>query len=374
VWRSIGGAEAVDYWTNRNVVDDGAKVCDTAELSMMLVLECAEHSADTRIGRELLEATRPFANEIRRRSNWYVVSTFVLTIAALAGTGFASWWLLRTILAILGALLLVRCFITYHDFMHGSLLRGSRTASIWFHIYAAFMLTPTRSWTKSHNYHHGHVGQISASGVGTFPIVTTTMWRNATAGERARYRASRHPLIVLFGYVTIFAGSFCLVPLLRDPKRHWDSALSLLAHGGLIAVLWFLGGFQLAFFTLLLPMTLASILGSYLFFAQHSFKRMYVASPQAWSFYRAALESSSYIRLNRVMQWFTGNIGYHHIHHLNVRIPFYRLPEAMAAIPELQSPICTSLAPREILDCFRSSLWDEARQRMVSYREARAGT
>jgi acyl-lipid omega-6 desaturase (Delta-12 desaturase) len=355
------------------VVDDGANVCATAELSMMPAPECAEHSADTRIGRELLEATRPFANEIRRKSSWYVVSTFALTIAALAGTGVASGWLLRTILAILGALLLVRCFITYHDFMHGSLLRGSRTASLWFHIYAAFMLTPTRSWTKSHNYHHGHVGEISASGVGTFPIITTTMWRNATAGERARYRASRHPLIVLFGYVTIFAGSFCLVPLLRDPKRHWDSALSLLAHGGLIAVLWFLGGFELAFFTLLLPMTLASILGSYLFFAQHSFKRMYVASPQAWSFYRAALESSSYIRLNRVMQWFTGNIGYHHIHHLNVRIPFYRLPEAMAAIPELQSPICTSLAPREILDCFRSSLWDDARQRMVSYSEARAG-
>jgi len=70
------------------------------------------------------------------------------------------------------------------------------------------------------------------------------------------------------------------------------------------------------------------------------------------------------------MQWFTGNIGYHHVHHLNVRIPFYRLPEAMAAIPELQSPATTSLAPREILDCFRSSLWDEDLQRMISYREA----
>lgn len=76
------------------------------------------------------------------------------------------------------------------------------------------------------------------------------------------------------------------------------------------------------------------------------------------------------MRLNKIMQWFTGNIGYHHIHHLNVRIPFYRLPEAMAAIPALQSPVTTSLAPREIVDCFRSSLWDEDRQRMVSYREA----
>ena len=85
---------------------------------------------------------------------------------------------------------------------------------------------------------------------------------------------------------------------------------------------------------------------------------------------RAALVSSSYMQLNKIMQWFTGNIGYHHIHHLNVRIPFYRLPETMAAISDLQSPVTTSLAPREIIGCFQASLWDEDRQRMVSYREA----
>lgn len=157
---------------------------------------------------------------------------------------------------------------------------------------------------------------------------------------------------------------------MREPARHWDSALSLHAHGGLIAVLWVFGGFDEAFFVVLLPMFIAAALGSHLFFAQHSFKRMIILSPEAWTFYRVALVSSSYMRLNRVMQWFTGNIGYHHIHHLNVRIPFYRLPEAMAAIPELQSPVTTSLAPREIVACFRSSLWDEDRRRMVSYREA----
>ncbi|HEA53326.1 fatty acid desaturase [Marinobacter antarcticus] len=83
------------------------------------------------------------------------------------------------------------------------------------------------------------------------------------------------------------------------------------------------------------------------------------------------MESSSYMRMNRIMQWFTRNIGYHHIHHLNVRIPFYRLPEVMAAIPELQSPLTTTLASRDIADCFRYALWDEDNQRMVSYREAR---
>jgi len=85
------------------------------------------------------------------------------------------------------------------------------------------------------------------------------------------------------------------------------------------------------------------------------------------------MESSSYLQLNHLLQWFTGNIGYHHIHHLNVRIPFYRLPETMAAIPELQAPVTTSLTPKDIADCFKSSLWNEQLQRMVSYREAKDG-
>lgn len=327
-------------------------------------------SAGVRMGRELLMATRPFAEESAAKSGWRVGSTFVLLLIALASAGLAPGWPLRTALSILAALLVVRAFITYHDYMHGAILSHSRVAWVLFRVYAAFGLTPPRSWKKSHNYHHGHVGQISTASVGAFPIMTTQMWREASPAARARYRLERHPLTVLTGYVTIFALNICLLPLLRDPLRHWDSALALLAHGGLIAVLWVFGGFDAAFFVVLLPMTLASALGSYLFFAQHSFKRMIILSPQVWTHYRAAMESSSYMRLNRILQWFTGNIGYHHIHHLNVRIPFYRLPEAMAAIPELQSPVTTSLALREIVDCFRSSLWDEDRQRMVSYREA----
>ena len=117
-------------------------------------------------------------------------------------------------------------------------------------------------------------------------------------------------------------------------------------------------------------MTIASIIGSYMFFAQHSFEDMHILPQEEWSYYRAAVESSSYMKLNPIMRWFTGNIGYHHIHHLNVRIPFYRLPEAMKAIPELQSPVTTTLSFRDIRACFRCCLWDPGLQRMVSYREA----
>jgi len=328
------------------------------------------HSNGIRIGKDLIRATRPFAQQDVATSWWHVSSTFGLLIVTLTGAGMAPWWPVRLMLSVLGALLMVRAFITYHDYMHGSILRNSRVAWSLFRVYAGFALTPPRSWRQSHNYHHGHVGRISAASIGAFPVMTTKMWREASPAARASYRLQRHPLVVLSGYLTIFALNICLLPLLRNPARYWDSALVLLAHGLLIALLWVIGGFDVAFFAVLLPMTLASALGSYLFFAQHSFKRMHIISPESWTYYRAALESSSYMRLNRLMQWFTGNIGYHHIHHLNVAIPFYRLPEAMAAIPELQSPVTTSLAPREIRDCFNAALWDEDLQRMVSFREA----
>ena len=203
--------------------------------------------------------------------------------------------------------------------------------------------------------------------------MTTEMWREASPAERIAYRVERHPLTILGGYFTIFFLSVTLLPFLKNPARHRDSLLVLIGHSALIAVLWILGGFDVAFFVVLLPMTIASMIGSFLFFAQHSFENMQVLPMETWSSRRAAMESSSYLKLNKVMAWFTGNIGYHHIHHLNVRIPFYRLPEAMQAVPELQSPVTITLSLKDILACFRCCLWDEGLQRMVSYREFSRG-
>ncbi len=332
--------------------------------------DSAETSEGLRIGKDLIKATVPYTEESVKVSWWYVGSTFTMLAAALTVAGVAPWWPVRLLFALLASLLMVRAFITYHDYMHRAILLRSRVAWVLFRVYSALALTPPRSWKASHNYHHGHVGQVSASSIGAFPIMTTQMWQEASRATRTSYRIVRHPLTVVAGYITIFFFSITLLPLLKDPLRHWDALLALVGHIAFIAVLWIFGGFDTAFFVVLLPMTLASALGSYLFFAQHSFKRMHILSPEAWTYYRAAMESSSYMHLNKVMQWFTGNIGFHHIHHLNVRIPFYRLPEVMAAIPELQSPVTTTLSPRDIRDCFRCCLWDEDRQRVVTYREA----
>ena len=308
-------------------------------------------------------------------------STIALLAAALLLAAVAPWWPLRLGASVLGGLLLVRAFILYHDFMHSSLLSQSRLAKAGFHLFGLLLLTPPRYWRYSHNFHHANVGKplrpepglflSVTSDIGSFPLLTTDMWRETPFWRRLRYRASRHPLTLLLAYLTVFLFGVCLIPLFENPRKYWDGALSVLAHGALIAGLLLFAGFPVLFFSFLVPFTMAAAAGAYLFFAQHNYEGMRVLKPEEWTYYRGATESSSYMNLGPIMHWFTGNIGYHHIHHLNPRIPFYRLPEAMAAVPELQEPQMTSLHLRDILACLRLNLWDPRRQRLVSFREAR---
>ena len=207
--------------------------------------DSAKTQSGARTGRDLFKATTPFAVESVKTSWWLVGSTFVMLSASLVGAALAPVWPLRLLFSVLSALLMVRAFITYHDYMHNAILSNSRFAWLLFRLYAAFALTPPRSWKKSHNYHHGHVGKIAAASVGAFPIMTTDMWRDASLATRFGYRVERHPLTILAGYLTIFVIGVTLIPLFRNPARHWDSLLVLLGHSTLIAILWIFGGFIL---------------------------------------------------------------------------------------------------------------------------------
>jgi len=333
-------------------------------------------------GKKLLDATRPFAEESRIKSWWYLGSTLVILGAVLVLAAVLPWWPLRLAASIAGGLVLVRAFIIYHDYMHGSLLRGSRLARVVLYTLGLLMLTPPRHWRFAHNFHHAHVGKVVipkedafpvlTSDIGSFPLMSTERWQRATTWQRLRYRITRHPLTILCAYLTIFLLVSCINPLAKNPRKYWDGAFSLLAHGGLIALLWRFVGFDVAMFSVALPFAIAAALGAYLFYAQHTYEGLRILPTEEWTYFQGALESSSYMKLGPIMKWFTGNIGYHHVHHLNPHIPFYRLPEAMAAIPELQHPVVTSLRPRDILSCFRANLWETGTQRMVSYREARS--
>ncbi|MCC5829531.1 MAG: fatty acid desaturase [Phycisphaeraceae bacterium] len=335
-------------------------------------------------GKEVLEETHPFAMESPVRSWWAVISTVSLLFATLVLAGVAPWWPARLALSLLGALLLVRTFILYHDYLHRSLLRKSRLARPLFHVFGMITLTPPRYWRFSHNFHHGNVGKpvesedgdqlLFTSDLGSFPLMTVEKWKTATWRERFHYRLARHPLTLLMAYLTIFLFSITILPLLKSPKRYWDGALALVMHGALVAGLWLLFGFDVLFFSFLLPYACSAAIGAYLFYAQHNYEGLHVLEPEEWSYYRGSIESSSFMDLGRIMHWFTGNIGYHHVHHLNPLIPFYRLPEAMAAVPELQLPKKTTLLPHDIFRCLRLNLWDTERGELVTFQAARRAT
>ncbi len=326
-------------------------------------------SQSTTEGKALIEATRPFTAESRARS-WFEVS---LTILLLGGTvaiaALAPWWPVRLAGSVVAGLLTVRGFIIYHDYMHGALLRRSPLARALMYVYGILVLTPPRVWRETHNYHHAHNAKIVGSHVGSYPVVTVDMWKKLSARDRFFYKAARHPLTVMLGYGGIFLYGMCLSSFLRRPLRNWDSALALVVHFALAAALYRFFGADVLLFAFVVPLVVACAVGAYLFYAQHNFDGVFLQGRHEWSYTRAALESSSYMEMGPVMQWMTGNIGFHHVHHLNPSIPFYRLPEAMAAIPELRDARVTSLRPRDIAACFRLKLWDPRVGRMVGYRD-----
>jgi omega-6 fatty acid desaturase (delta-12 desaturase) len=203
-------------------------------------------------------------------------------------------------------------------------------------------------------------------------MLTPALYQRLSPTQRWLYGAARHPLNVAFGYVTIFLLGMCLSSFLRAPRKNWDSGLALVAHGALVGLTAYLFGWAVALGAYVVPLALACALGAYLFYAQHNVPDVYVAPRETWTYTDAALRSSSYLRSGPVFQWFSGNIGYHHVHHLNPGIPFYRLPEAMAALPALHHPPETSLRPRDIAACFRLKLWDPEAGRMVGFPTASA--
>jgi omega-6 fatty acid desaturase (delta-12 desaturase) len=312
-------------------------------------------------------AVKPFASELRTRSWWHLVSTFLVLFAAASLAAVASWWPLRLAASLMTGLTLVRAFILFHDLHHGAIFRGSPLAKAILNAYGLVLLTPPRVWRDTHNYHHAHTARTHGAQRGSFRLLTVAQWHAAGRGERLAYRVERHPLTILLGYVTVFVLALCLGPVLRRPRRYWDSGLALLAHGAVGASLWLLGGPGVFLFAFFIPFLVADAFGAYLFYAQHTFEGVVVPDPAEWNHTEASLEACSYLRLGPVMRWFTGNIGYHHVHHLNPRVPFYRLPGAMAAIPELARPTTITLGVRTVIRSFRLKLWDPEQGRMVGY-------
>jgi omega-6 fatty acid desaturase (delta-12 desaturase) len=322
-----------------------------------------------RTGPQLIAATKIFAHDSSGKSWWCIISTSLLFATALVGALSPIPMPFRVASSILEGLFFLRLFVIYHDQQHHAILPKSRTAEWFMQAFGIYALSASSIWRSSHNHHHNHNSKLKGSHIGSFPIMTKTQFLNSSAGKRFGYLFVRHPLTILFGYVFMFIYGMCANPFVNNRTRHFDCLASLVLH--ILIGLTYLHYFGWAGLILgqTIPHFIACAIGTYLFYAQHNFPGVSFNEKSGWTYEKAALESSSYMKMSPIMAWFTANIGYHHIHHLNSRIPFYRLPEAELAVPELQKATITTLNPFDIARCLRLKVWDTESQEMIGLRE-----
>ena len=273
-------------------------------------------------------------------------------------------------LSIPAAGFLLRTFIVFHDCAHGSFLPSKRANQWLGRVLGVVVYTPYGAWKHSHAMHHASAGDLDRRGDGDVPTMTVTEYHAAAWKIRLAYRLFRHPA-VMFTIGPLIA--MVIQPRLTSRKSRPRIRNSVLLNNLALAIV--IGGFCWAFgwetFVLVqAPMVvLAGGAGVWLFFVQHQFEDVYWESGDEWSYADAALRGSSYLRLPKALQFFSGNIGLHHVHHLSARIPNYNLQAAHDALDVFQSvPVLTI---RSGMRATRLKLYDEDARQMVTFAQAR---
>jgi acyl-lipid omega-6 desaturase (Delta-12 desaturase) len=319
------------------------------------------------------EALAPYAEPHLGRSLLGVATSLVpyLLLLVLMYLALDVSYLLVLALAIPAAGFQVRTFIAFHDCAHGSYLPSKR-ANAWLGaVLGVVLYTPFQSWRHAHAVHHATAGDLDRRGTGDVHTLTVAEYRASSWRGRLGYRLFRNPL-VMFGLGPTYA--MVLQPRLVPRSARPRSRRSVIATDVALAVVvgglcWLIGWRE---FLLVQgpPLLLAGAAGVWLFYVQHQFEDTYWQSAGDWSYADAALRGSSYLRLPRVLQFFSGNIGLHHVHHLNAKVPNYNLQRAHD-----QNPIFHDVPTLSLWDGLRAvrlKLWDERRRRLVTFAEARA--
>jgi omega-6 fatty acid desaturase (delta-12 desaturase) len=311
-----------------------------------------------------------------KRSILQLVTTatpFIVLLVVMAAVSHGRYWL-TLLLAVPAAGLLVRLFIIQHDCGHGSFFRSRAANDSLGRALSVLTLTPYGSWSQGHAAHHASTGNLDRRGRGDVETWTVAEYRAAAPLKKLLYRLYRNPFVMVGLGAPINFIVLQRLPL-GHALRNASSRRSILSLDLALLVLF---GFSSAAFgvvtvlgTYLPVMIIASWIGNWLFYVQHQFDMTHWERDDDWNFHVAALSGSSYFKLPPLLQWFSGNIGLHHVHHLCSRVPNYRLQACMDAAPELQ-PVTKSVTLRESVGCWRLALWDEHRRLLVGFRDLRA--
>ncbi|MDO8324951.1 MAG: fatty acid desaturase [Phenylobacterium sp.] len=325
---------------------------------------------DTRPWRQRLA---PYQQPSARRS----ILEIVITAAPLAAIWAVAWvaahfglWWVALLLAVPAALFLVRLFMVQHDCSHRAFFRN-RHANDWIgRVIGVLTVTPYDCWRQTHAIHHATSGDLDRRGLGDILTLTVEEYRALPLWRRIGYRLYRHP-VVLFGIGPAYV--FLLeqrLPsgLMKGGWRPWLSAMGTNAGIAVfLVIVALLAGWQALLLVNLPTLVIASSIGVWLFYVQHQFEGTYWARRDDWDLTEAALKGASHYHLPQPLRWMTANIGVHHVHHIASRIPFYRLPTVLKDHPELRE--AARLSVPQSIRAVPLSLWDEASEQLISFRQ-----
>ena len=308
-----------------------------------------------------------------RKSIFQICTTIVPLLATLVLMYLAmgvSYWLVLA-LALPAAGFSIRTFIIMHDCGHGSFFRSRRANDIVGFITGALTLTPYAQWRREHAIHHANSGNLEGRGVGDIVTLTVREYFELSRWGRFKYRLYRHPMI-MFGlgplWLAIKQRAAALAPD-TGKKEAWSIHATNLTLIALCVLLSLLIGLKELVLLYLPVLMISGAAGIWLFYVQHQFEESYWQGRADWNYAEAAIRGSSYLKLPRVLQWFTGNIGLHHVHHLSPRIPNYSLQRCHDENPIFHG--VTTLTLWQSIKTVSLKLWDEEHRRMIRYRDLR---
>ena len=302
------------------------------------------------------------------RSSWQVANTFIpyflvwyLMYRSLA----VSYWITLA-LSVLAAGFLTRIFIIFHDCGHGAFFKSQKANDILGFITGVLTLSPYYGWRHEHAVHHATAGDLDRRGIGDIWTLTVREYLALPPKKRLWYRVYRHPLVLFFlGPLFLFL-IWHRVPGRAGSKRERHSVYwTNLALAAIIAVMSVTVGIK-AFLMVQFPIVvIAGAAGVWLFYVQHQYEGVYWERHEDWDYVSVALQGSSFYKLPKILQWFTGNIGFHHIHHLSPRIPNYYLEKCHNENPMFHQ--VKSIGLRESFKSLSFRLWDEDRHQLVGF-------
>jgi omega-6 fatty acid desaturase (delta-12 desaturase) len=317
-------------------------------------------------------AVEPYIGPDARRASFQLVTTLSGLALSMGLAYFVaqSSVLLALLFMPVTALFLVRTFILMHDCAHGSFFASRRANDTVGFITGVLTFTPFAQWRRDHALHHASSGDLDRRGHGDFPTLTVREYRAKSRAARFGYRLVRHPLLLLLGGPVKLAVGQRMSGNATEPGTKQQSSVvaTNVAIVALLAVAMWALGWKSVVIVYLAPYYLAAMFGVWLFYIQHQFEDAYWAPHKDWDYVDAALHGSSHLRMPAVLNWFTGDIGLHHVHHVAPRIPNYRLRQCHAENALFHASPTVTI--RSGMAALRLALWDEDRQRLVRFRDA----